>query len=300
MTQAVLKTNGKLVPRKTLQRLTILELNLESKINKIRLFDEAIHTIYGESLSVPEIPNNNDAAEIYFMIDYDEQTYDIPKEDPVDEIGKAIFQKPLNDMLIHAEVIIPKRQGIKCATLKGIYKYPDGNIIRNFNENLIINSIVYNVELPSGLVKQYVTNNIAENIYTQVDQKFHSHNLLDTIIYYYKDGHSVSNEDKYVITRSGNRRLRKTTIGWKLSIKWKYETKEQVPLKLIQESKPVKVSDISMARDIVNEPELCWWVPYNFQKRDRIIAAVNYNVRKATHKYGIEVLTSMYHANKMD
>ena len=41
-------------------------------------------------------------------------------------------------------------------------------------------------------------------------------------------------------------------------------------------------------------------MPYTLRKRDRIIAAVNSRVRKATQKYGIEVPTSIAHAKHID
>ena len=54
------------------------------------------------------------------------------------------------------------------------------------------------------------------------------------------------------------------------------------------------------ARDIQEEPALAWWVPYTLWKRDRIIASVNSCVRKSSHKYGIEIPTSIKHAEHID
>ena len=50
------------------------------------------------------------------------------------------------------------------------------------------------------------------------------------------------------------------------------------------------------ARDIQDEPVFAWWVPYTLQKRDRIIASINSRVCKSSHKYGIEIPTSIKHA----
>ena len=63
---------------------------------------------------------------------------------------------------------------MKSATVKGRFKDPDRNIIGTFNENLIVNLIFYNVELPDSVVKQYTYKTIAKNIYTQVYQHGHS------------------------------------------------------------------------------------------------------------------------------
>ena len=66
-------------------------------------------------------------------------------------------------------------------------------------------------------MKEYCANVIAENVYAQVDEDGYSKALLEAIVDYKKDEHvAVPVDDKYVITRSGKRRLRKTTSGWKL------------------------------------------------------------------------------------
>ena len=51
---------------------------------------------------------------------------------------------------------------------------------------------------------------------------------------------------------------------------------------------------------IQDEPEFYWWVPFTLRKSDRIIASVNFRTRKATHKYGIEIPTSIKHAEEID
>ena len=60
MTQAVIKTNSKVVPSNNFQNLTVLELKLDIGIEKRGLFDQAIHTLYCDSLYVIERPDPND------------------------------------------------------------------------------------------------------------------------------------------------------------------------------------------------------------------------------------------------
>ena len=52
--------------------------------------------------------------------------------------------------------------------------------------------------------------------------------------------------------------------------------------------------------DIQDEPVFAWWVPYTLRKRDRIIASVKSRVCKSSHKYGIEILTLIKHAEDID
>ena len=61
-----------------------------------------------------------------------------------------------------------------------------------------------------------------------------------------------------------------------------------------------QLRDFMKAHGIVDEPAFSWWVPYMLQKRDVIISKVKFQIRKATHKYGIEMATSVDHAYEID
>jgi len=300
MSQAILKLNGRVVPRRTIRRLTVAEMNSESEIKKRKAFDDAISKIHGDSMSLlvhPVIPDDDDSDE---LLDEEGEPIIIPEEDPIDATGKAVFEKPFTDMLIHAEVLLPQGENLQFAKVQGRSKDLDGNAIGSFDDNPLLNSIIYNVEFPDGAVKQYAANTIPDNMYSQVDSDGYSQTILDGIIDYSKDGQAVTMEDKYVTTRTGTRRLRETTIGWKLLVRWKDGSEQWIALKLLKESNPLEVAEFAKAREIDNEPAFCWWVPYTLRKRDRIIASINSRVRKTSHKYGIEVPTSIDHAKRID
>ena len=57
-------------------------------------------------------------------------------------------------------------------------------------------------------------------------------------------------------TRSGNRRIIKTTVGRKLIVHWKDVTQQWVPLKLLKKSDPLEVVESSKARNIEDETVL--------------------------------------------
>lgn len=123
---------------------------------------------------------------------------------------------------------------------------------------------------------------------------------FDKVDYKKDEATAVAKADMYVVTRRGGKRLRKTTCGWKLLIKWKDDTESWIPLKDLKESHPVEVAEFAKARGIADEPAFMWWVPYTLRKRDIILSAVKSRIRKTTHKYGIEIPTSIEHAYKID
>jgi hypothetical protein len=165
----------------------------------------------------------------------------------------------------------------------------------------MLNSIIYEIEFPDGQVKEYAANFIAENMLTQVDADGYSITMMDAIIDYRKDESiAVPKSDKYVVTKRGQKKLRKTTVGWSLLIKWADTSETWIPLKDMKESHPCKTTDFAKARGIDDEPAFAWWVPYTLRKRDIILSKVKARVRKTTHKYGIEIPTSVKHAFEID
>jgi hypothetical protein len=161
--------------------------------------------------------------------------------------------------------------------------------------------MIYEVEFPDGQIKEYAANIIAENMLTQVDSEGYSITMMDGIIDYKRDEKvAVANSEKYVVTRRGQRRMRKTTQGWKLLVKWANSSESWIALKHMKESHPVETAEFARAREIADEPAFAWWVPYTLRKRDIILCKIKTRIRRTTHKYGIEVPTGIEHAMKLD
>jgi hypothetical protein len=108
---------------------------------------------------------------------------------------------------------------------------------------------------------------------TQVDSDGYSITMMNGIIDYRKDDSvAVPKSDMYVVTNRGQKKMRKTTVGWKLLIQWADDSESWIALKDMQESHPVKVAEFAKARSIANEPAFVWRVPYTLRKRDVILS----------------------------
>jgi hypothetical protein len=169
----------------------------------------------------------------------------------------------------------------------------------------MLNFIIYEVEFPDGQGKEYAANVIAENMLMQVGSDGYSTTISDgysttilkAIIDYRKDDAvAVPKADQYVYISSGQKRLRKTTDGWSLLIQWANESEAWVPLNDLKESHSYEAAEFAKARGITDESVSTWWVPYTLRKRDIVLSQIMARIRKTTHKYGIEVPTSMEHA----
>ena len=174
-------------------------------------------------------------------------------------------------------------------------------MIGTYHNKPFLNTVTYNIEFSDGQVKEYGTNIIAKNMLTQVDSDGYSLSLMDSIIDHCKDpSQAIPIEDKYITTKSGQRRLQIITKGWKLHIKWKDKSKAWINLADMKEAHLVETAEYARARGISNEPAFHWWVPYTLGKREVILAAAKNQIRRTTHKYGVEIPWDVKHAHEID
>jgi hypothetical protein len=298
MAQGVLTVKGTVVPRRTIRPLTKAEENSESEKQKQAEFDRVITAKLGNSIALPEKPPSDDAYIPYEDGILDPISIEDIDSDPVDEEGISYFEQPAIDHLIHAEVNLAQGENMQLAKVLRRSTDDSGRNIGHFDDNPFLNTLVYDVEFPDGSVKEYAANIIAENLYSQVDENGHSYTLLDNILDHKKT--ERAHESRYVNTRSGRRRLRKSVAGWKLLVSWKDGSQQWIPLSIMKESNPVDVAEYAKSVGIADEPAFHWWVPYTIRKRDRIIAAVSARVKRTTHKYGIEIPFTVQQALDLD
>jgi hypothetical protein len=300
MAQWVLKANGRVVPRRTCRPLTVAETHSNQEMKKRTIFDGLIERRWGTSINPPKPESEYDEYEEYE--DDDEVARKIPEiEDSVDANGLLLNQLPAYDKILHSEVALQLGDSMSTGKVTQRALGPDGRTAGTYDDNPMLNSIVYEVEFPDGQVKEYAANVIAENMLTQVDSDGYSTTILKAIIDYRKDeAVAVPKADRHVYTSSGQKRLRKTTVGWSLLIQWADESEAWVPLKDVKESHPCEAAEFAKSRGIADEPAFAWWVPYTLRKRDIILAKLKARIQKTTHKYGIEVPTSMEHAFAID
>ena len=307
MCQWVLKANGRVVPRRSVRALQTSEIHSPSEIKKRQVFDELIERRHGTSINPPKTKDASKSAqpseehEYQEEVDVDQTLHETPDtEDIVDSTGKVLNQQPLYDKLINAEILLPHGDKMQMAKVIGRTVGDHGYTMGSYDDNPLLNSIIYDVEFPDGHIKEYAANILAENMLYQVDLDGYNKLLLKDIIDYRKDGSAVPMEDKYLTTKSGQRRLRKTTQGWEFRVAWKDGTESWVRLATLKDSYPVEVAEFAKARGIDSEPAFAWWVPNTIRRRNAILSAVKARFRKKTHKYGIEIPTSVEHARKLD
>jgi hypothetical protein len=308
MAQWILKANGNVVPRRSSRPLKVDEIHSAQEQQKRKIFDGLIERRHGTSINPPLIISDDENNENYSDNEFEEYedddepariTPDI--EDMVDVNGKLLNQQPAYDQILHSEVSLQMGEDMIVGRVTKRAIDLDGIVAGTYDENPYLNSMIYEVEFPDGQVKEYAANIIVENMLTQVNSDGYSLTMMEAIIDYRKDDAiAIPKEDMYVVTRRGQKRLRKTTIGWSLLVKWADGSESWIPLKDLKESHPCEAAEFAKARGIADEPAFVWWVPYTLRKRDIILSKVKARIRKTTHKYGIEVPTSIEHSLAID
>ena len=138
---------------------------MELKKSKRADFDRRIKDKLGDSIFIatndPEVeikPRDVDDNAYDSRDNDNEQPTDWIDSDPVDQDGVTTFEHSLRDTLVNAEVLLPQGTDIKKCKVKQRHKNPDGTVTGEFNENPLLNSIIYDVKFPDGTIREYAAN----------------------------------------------------------------------------------------------------------------------------------------------
>ena len=67
-------------------------------------------------------------------------------------------------------------------------------------------------------------------------------------------GNALLCKDAYITTKTGVRKLRQSTIGWKFLCEFKDGSNRLVPLKVLKESHPIELPEYVTALNLETEP----------------------------------------------
>jgi hypothetical protein len=167
--------------------------------------------------------------------------------------------------LINAEVLLPHDDGKALAPVVKRVVGSDGQLLGEYSDNPLLNSLIYECEFDDSTVKEYAANTNASNIFQESDADGFSSLILYHIVDHKSSGEAVKMADKYFTTKSGTKRMRQTTQGWKFLVEWSNGSCQWIDLKLLKESNPVQVAKYATSHNIDEEPTFAWWVPYVLQ-----------------------------------
>ena len=317
MSQHVLIKNGSVLPIQTLRSLTPAEIENEKEKQMRDEFDKAIIKLYGDHNSPPENwirrrrkQGDDDLPEDSMFIDSgeshkrdDPNTLSFPYEDNdgVEHVMPDADDIPDLDRMIGAEVVLPK-DGTNRQTGKVIGRVLDenGKPIGDYNKDPLLDTRVYEVMFPDGEVNQYSSNLVAEAIWAECDADGRRYQILDDIINHEKLPDALEPNEAYENGSGTTNKYMKTTKGWRILVQWKDGQQSWIPLKDIKDTYPILVAEYAKSVGIEKKAAFRWWVPHVIRKKTHIISAINRRMAKKSHKFGIEVPSTVEEAYSLD
>ena len=136
------------------------------------------------------------------------------EEDAIYEVGEEIsFEHFLHDSLIHAKVLLPHNNEMCKGIVKGRHTNINGEVIGQCDVYPLLNDIIYDVEFADGTIKEYDANIMAQNLYAAMSDDGKCRQVIKSILDHRTDQDALPKSMKYIISKTGKRQMRKTTIG---------------------------------------------------------------------------------------
>ena len=317
----MLKSNGRIEARSTVQRLTNIELEKESVKQRCKEFDQEIKERLNDDnfLINRDVDMNDPRNWAYFDPDLDpdfvaefceeavveDDLNPIPEADdiPVDDSGNLDYSSIIaDDYYINMEISLPRdgQEAWKFARVSKRARGEDGQPIGKANSNPILDTRMFECEFLDGHVEVLPANTIAESMFAQVDEEGNRHVLLDEIVDHRETADALPDDEAYIMTKSGQRRPKPTTKGWEILVQWKDGSTNWVKMKELKESHPVQLAEYAVANKISQRPAFVWWVDKVLRKRKQIIAKVKNRYWLKTHKFGFRLPKTVQEALEID
>lgn len=303
----ILKSNGEVISRTTVSQVEVDDMDKSSFNDQLKEYDRLIHERYGDYKSFVIHKEDQDVEvddEYLWLLNLDAEDEEVRRDsdDAMDDLDNQFPSKDIDeiDTLIGVNVIIPHNDEQVQARVIDRVRDDNGNQVGKFHINPVLNTGVYNVQLPDGSLAELSANVIAENIYKSVDDHGFNYTTMKDILEHRKDETAVEKEDGWFITSSGQRRRVITTKGWSFRVRWEDQSTSWTTLADLKASYPYELAEYAVANGISDEPAFAWWVNTVISKQRHFISKVKSRIRKKRMKFGILIPQTVEEAYEID
>eukprot|EP00957_Ditylum_brightwellii_P141961 10814931-Ditylum_brightwellii.AAC.1 len=108
-------------------------------------------------------------------------------------------------------------------------KTPDGHGLGRVHRNPLFDTWEYEIIYEDGTTDCYPANDIAENLYSQIDTEGKKHLIFKEIVNHQKDDSAITKQDGYNLSLNRNYIPKKTTRGCRLCVEWKDGMTDRIP-----------------------------------------------------------------------
>jgi hypothetical protein len=129
MAQWILKSNGQVIPRRSLRPLKVEETHSDREKDMRRIFDRLIERRWGTAMTPPNCTTTDTEDPYDEYEDDDEAARVLPDiEDTVDARGKLLNQMPAYDQILNAEVSLQLGDDMALGKVTQRAVGPDGTV----------------------------------------------------------------------------------------------------------------------------------------------------------------------------
>ena len=114
--------------------------------------------------------------------------------------------------------------GGNIATVKPRVTDINGRTIGIANNNPLLDSREYGIDMEDGTTDRLFVNKIAKNIFSQLDDEVREIIKSKEIIDHRKHGSAMTKENGFSKLSYGHKRCKPTTRGWQVLVEWNDET----------------------------------------------------------------------------
>jgi hypothetical protein len=175
------------VPCRSIRRLSATELAIlnDDEKSKCEVFTNSICGLLGDSISLPAETPSNPMDEFWDLEPYaddDKKPLVFLEADLTDAAGNPFTQHSLADSLINAEVLLSHDDGKAHARVVKHVVGSDGELLGEYSENPLLDSLIYECEFDDGTVEEYAANTIASNIFQESNADGFSSSILYHVV----------------------------------------------------------------------------------------------------------------------
>ena len=275
----ILNSNAEVVVRSTVSAIDEAEMNSYDLEIRKRKFSERVESLIGNfqrSTIQRSEQKPGEMVDVYsdlfqltdcdhdefYVQEYDEDGNPTTKPEAENIVIRDAPNAEIDDKWINTQVPISHGGEVLHGTVKRRKRDGDtGLLIGTHNNNPILDTRVYEVEMPDGTYADYQANNLIENLMNNVDDDGRTEMIMDELLDHRANEDAIPKEDGWVQNTQGASKRVITTKDWDIKVQWKDGSTTWVPLRDIKESNPIEVAEYSIRAKISDQPAFAWWDP---------------------------------------
>ena len=157
------------------------------------------------------------------------------------------------------EIALPRDdEGPQFARVTKRLRDANGIPIGTANDNPILDTRLFEVEYLDGYKASLSANQLATNLFAQIDDHGNRFVLMDEIIDHRTNGKEVQDKDAFITSSNGGKRRLETTKGWEILIQWKDGSTSWETMKDVKATYPLQLAEYALQKQIAKAPAFAW------------------------------------------